>query len=81
VEDEQRIGDDLIADVNAHVSELAERLDGTTRSDSLWSFRCECGEPGCRDLVELSVADFQRLRCRGEPVLAPRHEVEPPPAA
>jgi hypothetical protein len=65
--------DDLMADVNAHVHELAERLDPADDDAAIWGFRCECGAPGCRARAELSLSAYEALRRRGDPVLAPGH--------
>jgi hypothetical protein len=71
----------LMAEVNAHVRELADRLDRTGASEDLWGFRCECGDAACREPVPLPLARYEWLKRRGEPVLAPGHSVDPPPAA
>jgi hypothetical protein len=74
VEDDQRGGgDDLLADVNAHAFELAQRLDPMADDDELWGFRCECGSPDCGSRVLLSLAEYARLRRRGEPILEHDH--------
>ena len=70
----------LMAEVNAHVWELADRLDGTGATGDLWGFRCECGDAGCHEPVPLPLARYEWLRRRGEPVLAPGHSLHPPPA-
>src|SRR5207247_8141772 len=52
---------DLLAHVNARIHELVEdRL--ASGEDELWGFRCECGEPGCRESVQLSLHGYEELR-------------------
>jgi rubrerythrin len=62
---------DLLAEVNAHVRELAASQSGG--SDD-WDFRCECGEPDCHQAVSLTVAEYELLRASGSPILAQGHE-------
>jgi hypothetical protein len=71
----------LMAEVNTHVRELADRLDGTGASEDLWGFRCECGDAACHEPVPLPLARYEALKRRGYPVLAPGHSVRLPPAA
>ena len=70
---------DLMADVNAHVHALAERLDPADDDAAVWGFRCECGSD-CNTRVELSVREYETLRRRDEPILAPGHTRLPPAA-
>ena len=70
----------LMAEVNAHVRELADRLDATGASEDLWGFRCECGDAACHEPVPLPLARYELLKHRSEPVLAPGHSVGFPPA-
>ena len=62
---------DLLAEVNARVRELA---DAQSEGTAEWDFRCECGEPDCRESVSLTVAGYELLRAGGSPILAPGHE-------
>jgi hypothetical protein len=71
----------LMAEVNAHVRELADRLDRTGTTEDLWGFRCECGDAACHEPVPLPLARYESLKRRGEPVLAEGHSVRLPPAA
>jgi hypothetical protein len=71
----------LMAEVNAHVRELADRLDGTGAREDLWGFRCECGDAACHEPAPLPLAQYEWLKRHGEPVLAPGHSVRIPPAA
>jgi hypothetical protein len=72
---------DLMADVNAHVHQLAERFAATSGEDvQLDSYMCECGSPECRERVPLSAADYEVCRRRDEPILAHGHSLSLPPA-
>jgi hypothetical protein len=76
-EDGTSRGDDLLADVNAHAFDLAQRLGWD--EDDLWGFRCECGARGCEEKVLLPLPRYAEIRRRHEPVLAPGHCVTSPP--
>ena len=65
---------DLLFEVNAHVHEAARRFEGVDGGPEPWEFTCECGAPGCRVAVFLTLAEYERLRAAGTPVLAPGHE-------
>jgi hypothetical protein len=74
--DEKRdpVKPDLLHEVNAHVHEAAKRFEGIEPEPELWDFTCECGAPGCRVTVPLTLAAYEELRAVGRPVLAPGHE-------
>ena len=59
-----------MADVNARIREIADR--SSARTDD-WDFMCECGDPACHERVTLSVAEYEELQKRHEPVIAPGH--------
>lgn len=40
---------------------------------SVWEFVCECGQPGCREHVALTLELFDESRYTGEPVVASGH--------
>jgi len=61
---------DVVAEVNARIREIAER--SAARTDD-WDFICECGDHACQERVRLSVAEYEALQARKEPVLAPAH--------
>jgi hypothetical protein len=71
---------DLVAEVNIHVRELADRLDFTS-GDEDWGFICECSDPDCQQRVELTLAEYDALRRRGEPLLAAGHALTRPEQA
>jgi hypothetical protein len=63
---------DLLAEVNARISEYAARADvgGVT-----WEFVCECGAVVCQDRVSLSLSAYEELRRTDAPILAEGHKL------
>lgn len=41
--------------------------------ESVWEFVCECGQPGCREHVALTLELYDESRYTGEPVVARGH--------
>ena len=64
---------DVLLEVNAHVHEAARRFEGVEPGPDLWTFTCECGAPGCRVTVSLTLAEYEALRTASRRVLAPGH--------
>ena len=64
---------DVLLEVNAHVHEAARRFEGVEPGADPWDFTCECGEPGCRVTVSLTLAEYEALRKAHGRVLAPGH--------
>jgi hypothetical protein len=52
----------FLRDVNDIIGQTAERI-GT--ADMSWTFLCECGRRGCRETVELTLADYEDLSAHG----------------
>lgn len=50
------------------LAQTVEPADG-----SVWEFLCECGQPGCREHVGLTLELYDELRYTGEPVIARGH--------
>jgi hypothetical protein len=69
---------DLLAEVNARISEYAASADvgGVT-----WEFVCECGAVECQERIQLSLAAYEEVRRRDAPILAEGHEVSRPQMA
>jgi hypothetical protein len=67
--------------VNAHVHELAQRLESSSADSEPWKFMCECGDPHCHEQVWLTLNDYKMVRRRSEPILADGHHPPPPSAA
>ena len=69
---------DLLAEVNARISEYAESADvgGVT-----WEFVCECGAVECQERISLSLVAFAELRGTDAPILAEGHELPRPQLA
>ena len=64
---------DVLLEVNAHVHEVARRLEDVSSGVDRWDFTCECGASDCRVTVSLTLAEYEALRAAGTPVLAPGH--------
>ena len=58
----------LIKEVNARIRELNTRGEVAGAA----GFFCECGNAGCTDILDLSVADYDALRAKGDGVLVKR---------
>lgn len=71
---QEREEQDLLHEVNAHVHEAAKRFEGLEPGEDRWEFTCECGAPGCRVPVTMTLVEYEALRGVGRPVLAPGHE-------
>lgn len=52
----------FLREVNENIEQAAGRLG--VSSDS-WRFLCECGRPGCRETVELTLAEFDDVTAHG----------------
>jgi len=50
-------------------------LSGGGREQETWDFLCGCGADDCRQWVTLPVSEYEVLRARSEPILAPGHVV------
>ena len=65
----------LFRSVNERVRELAATA-GSRERDPVASFVCECGRADCTETVELTVAEYERVRA--DPthfVVVPGHEI------
>jgi rubrerythrin len=58
-------------EANERIRDWARRA--APRDDSKWEFVCECGEPGCTDHVEMTLALFDQARRAHADVLARGH--------
>jgi hypothetical protein len=52
----------FLREVNENIERAAERLG--VHGDS-WRFLCECGRPGCRETVELTLDEFEDVSAHG----------------
>jgi hypothetical protein len=52
----------FLREVNENIERAAERLG--VAGDS-WLFLCECGRPGCRETVELTIEEFDDVSAHG----------------
>jgi hypothetical protein len=52
----------FLREVNENIERTAERLG--VHGDS-WRFLCECGRPGCRETVELTLDEYEDVSAHG----------------
>jgi hypothetical protein len=52
----------FLREVNENIERAAERLG--VHGDS-WRFLCECGRPGCRETVELTLDQYEDVSAHG----------------
>jgi hypothetical protein len=69
---------DLLAEVNARISEYAASADVGGVN---WEFVCECGAVECQERISLSLVAFLELREADAPILADGHELSRPQLA
>jgi hypothetical protein len=62
----------FLREVNENIERAAERLG--VHGDS-WRFLCECGRPGCRETVELTLDEFDDVSAHGF-LLADGHKLQ-----
>jgi hypothetical protein len=61
----------VFREVNERIRQLSETFDSCEQE----SFICECGNPECTQAIELTCAEYERVRARGNRfVVAPDHE-------
>ena len=65
---------ELLASVNQSIHALAAGRLGAAAQDT-WDFRCECGSLACKEVVSLTLVDYEALRDSDMHVLAPGHGV------
>jgi len=63
---------DLLAEVNARISEYAA---GADAGGVGWEFVCECGVVGCRERILLPLWKYAELRQADMPILADGHDL------
>jgi hypothetical protein len=52
-----------------------QRFDLSDRETETWDFLCECGDERCERWITLTLAQYEALRERDEPILAAGHTV------
>lgn len=59
--------------INEIIRESAHRFGG---GEHVYDFLCECARSDCAELISMQVADYERIRARGDRfVILPGHEV------
>ncbi|HET7572003.1 MAG TPA: hypothetical protein VFJ77_04960 [Gaiellaceae bacterium] len=63
----------LFRDVNERIGELSDRFGA---SEQPLRVVCECGNSGCRELLQITAAEYEALRAHGRRfVVVPGHEI------
>ncbi|HKC77593.1 MAG TPA: hypothetical protein VKB70_04315, partial [Gaiellaceae bacterium] len=61
------------AEANRNIRMAVKRFDLTDLKDETWDFLCECGDERCERWITLTLIEYESLRQREEPILAPGH--------
>jgi hypothetical protein len=65
----------LLRTVNERIHALDETAEGWAGADQRFVFRCECGSEGCGEHVEMTLAEYERVRSQSDRfTVAPGHE-------
>jgi hypothetical protein len=73
--DERRSRSTARADTNRNIRMAVKRFDLSDVGTETWDFLCECGDDGCENWITLTLAEYEALRAKGEPILAAGHTV------
>ena len=64
----------LLREVNDRIEEVGEHLRVLPDGERL-DFRCECGRPGCEELISMGMPEYQHVRADNDRfAVAPGHE-------
>ena len=63
------------AETNRNIRMAVKRFDLSDRETETWDFLCECGDDRCERWIALTLAEYEALRERDEPILAAGHTV------
>ena len=66
----------LLLEVNSHIRAEAEGVPAAEVQARDWEFVCECGDGGCHEQVQLTLAAYEQLRAADGFVLARTHTVQ-----
>ncbi|HET7353906.1 MAG TPA: hypothetical protein VFJ11_07685 [Gaiellaceae bacterium] len=61
------------AETNHNIRMAVERFDLADIETETWDFLCECGDEGCERWITLTLDEYEALRERDDPILAPGH--------
>jgi hypothetical protein len=62
-------------ETNHNIRLAVKRFDLSDAGSETWEFLCECGDEACERWITLTLAEYESLRQREEPILAPGHTV------
>ena len=60
---------------NRNIRMAVKRFDLSDLETETWDFLCECGDDGCERWVTLTLAEYEALREKDQPILAAGHTV------
>ena len=63
------------AETNRNIRMAVKRFDLSDRETETWDFLCECGDDRCERWIALTLAEYEALRGKDEPILAAGHTV------
>lgn len=64
----------LLRSVNEQIHAIDETAEGWAGADQRFVFQCECGNQGCGEQVEMTLAEYERVRSqRDRFAVAPGH--------
>ena len=63
------------AETNRNIRMAVKRFDLSDLETETWDFLCECGDDGCESWITLTLAEYESLREKDEPILAAAHTV------
>jgi hypothetical protein len=67
----------LFREVNDRIEELSENVEaqGIAPEGGLIEFHCECGRDGCTERVQMTIAEYERVRADNDRfAIVPGHE-------
>ena len=69
------------AETNRNIRMAVKCFDLSDLETETWDFLCECGDDGCESWITLTLAEYEALRGKDEPILAAGHTVGVPALA
>lgn len=63
----------LKTEVNLRIREAAESFQIGGTDGTAWTFVCECSDPSCDEIVEITLSDYEALLAEDRAILVPGH--------
>jgi hypothetical protein len=77
LQDERSSRSTARAETNRNIRMAVKRFDLSDLRTETWDFLCECGDESCERWITLTLSEYESLRRRDEPILAPGHTLGP----